>query len=483
MKKIRIAFFERCCCRMSNAGIESYAVDASPSWHGYNYQGQVGLYVALRKLSEISEAEIPNYELELEWFEDFCIKKDGEYESIHQVKTYSTGGTAKYKDAIWLLLAKLLDFPTIEIAYLHVSKQVSREEDLKEDIANYTPPKKESSNREYRKVNQTTPAECYEKVKSSGKYDDLFDSLSLYKYHDGEKFSTFNNIEKLIKDVIKDLIPANQVKTDKRIDITFRYLLELIEKNIRLRHKNIQDRNTEPKVTIKFQEIREIINNNYDSASLEYATLSLKKKFFEISNEYLEDEYSNPQSSDEYNKQLEILHNTINKINSLDNESFAKFCFKISPQNDIDTSSHDYVDRMMMNLLEGTGVQDAFFEIIKQLRGYIDSTSWTYAKKDSNGENIVYLPSTINNVFNPTRNARLVSKIFKTSQVQKTIDDIDKIITTKINLENLENPNFFSDIPEVEHGVDSELEQYNIIKPKKISLIDLEAAKGEFHNE
>lgn len=75
--------------------VKSVLHDATPSWNGYNYQGKVGLYVCLVNILNEARAgvDLPTFEyflevhhIEYEWIEDFSIKKDDDYLSLHQVK-------------------------------------------------------------------------------------------------------------------------------------------------------------------------------------------------------------------------------------------------------------------------------------------------------------------------------------------------------------------------------------------------------------
>lgn len=75
--------------------VKSVLHDATPSWNGYNYQGKVGLYVCLADILREAKAGIglptfdvflDEYHIEYEWIEDFAIKKNDIYISLHQVK-------------------------------------------------------------------------------------------------------------------------------------------------------------------------------------------------------------------------------------------------------------------------------------------------------------------------------------------------------------------------------------------------------------
>lgn len=68
--------------------------DASPTWSGFLYQGQIAVYLALKEICELNdsgkEAEIEKYSIEMEKSEDVAICYEDEtgkqYLSIHQVK-------------------------------------------------------------------------------------------------------------------------------------------------------------------------------------------------------------------------------------------------------------------------------------------------------------------------------------------------------------------------------------------------------------
>jgi hypothetical protein len=75
--------------------VKSVLHDATPSWNGYNYQGKVGLYVCLANILKEAQTgvDVPTFDvflnehhLEYEWIEDFAIKKNDIYLSLHQVK-------------------------------------------------------------------------------------------------------------------------------------------------------------------------------------------------------------------------------------------------------------------------------------------------------------------------------------------------------------------------------------------------------------
>lgn len=110
--------------------------DAVPTWSGFVYQGQIAVYLAVKKICELDAAdkkeEMNCYAIEMEKCEDIAVvyEKKGykKYESIHQVKNYEKQGIGEYKSPLTQLMLEKgfcqkngYDVPD---AYLHVSRAV-----------------------------------------------------------------------------------------------------------------------------------------------------------------------------------------------------------------------------------------------------------------------------------------------------------------------------------------------------------------------
>ena len=125
-----------------NTELEKDNWDATNSWSGYNYQGKIALFVVLKKINELISMgkmdEIEKYSVELEWLEDFSIlykSDDGvQYKTIHQVKAKDKHNITDYEDALVKLYYKIVNYKTIEYAYLHVCKSINYIEDEWNDI-------------------------------------------------------------------------------------------------------------------------------------------------------------------------------------------------------------------------------------------------------------------------------------------------------------------------------------------------------------
>jgi hypothetical protein len=93
--------------------VKSVLCDATPSWNGYNYQGKVGLYVCLANILKEAQTgvDVPTFDvflsdhhLEYEWIEDFAIKQNDTYLSLHQVKHKADNQFKDHIDAISTIL-------------------------------------------------------------------------------------------------------------------------------------------------------------------------------------------------------------------------------------------------------------------------------------------------------------------------------------------------------------------------------------------
>lgn len=114
-----------------------FPYDATNSWNGYNHQGKIALWFAIKQIVDLWDKAkskdgnmevLQEYYLEIEYLEDFSIIQfNGEakkYITIHQVKSREDTSIVAYQKAILNLIIKLIDYPSIEYAYLHVTKML-----------------------------------------------------------------------------------------------------------------------------------------------------------------------------------------------------------------------------------------------------------------------------------------------------------------------------------------------------------------------
>lgn len=104
--------------------------DATNSWNGYNHQGKIALYFAVKEITKLirdgsdrkaNETLLGDYFLEVEYTEDFSvgrIKPGGIlcYDTIHQVKDRQDTALSKYESAIQGLAVNMIRHPEVKTA-------------------------------------------------------------------------------------------------------------------------------------------------------------------------------------------------------------------------------------------------------------------------------------------------------------------------------------------------------------------------------
>ena len=95
-------------------------INAITSWENYEYQGHIALYIALKNIYDLLQKgiSISGYDLQIEGEEDFSIRKNNKYISIHQVKAGAVNlePNDKFSFIIGILQNKA------KYGYFHVSK-------------------------------------------------------------------------------------------------------------------------------------------------------------------------------------------------------------------------------------------------------------------------------------------------------------------------------------------------------------------------
>ena len=113
--------------------------DATNSWNGYNHQGKIALYFAVKEITKLirdgsdrkaNEDLLGAYFLEVEYTEDFSIGRIEPggvlcYDTIHQVKDRQDTALSKYESAIQGLAVNMIRHPEVKTAYLHVTQKIS----------------------------------------------------------------------------------------------------------------------------------------------------------------------------------------------------------------------------------------------------------------------------------------------------------------------------------------------------------------------
>ncbi|SHJ81872.1 hypothetical protein SAMN02745751_03451 [Dethiosulfatibacter aminovorans DSM 17477] len=90
------------------------------SWEGYEYQAHISLYVALKKINELVNLDLRDtidvMSLEIESADDFSIKIDNQYDTLHQVKR---GAFSLKKNDKFAFIISLLQYNASK-GYYHI---------------------------------------------------------------------------------------------------------------------------------------------------------------------------------------------------------------------------------------------------------------------------------------------------------------------------------------------------------------------------
>lgn len=380
--------------------------DATPTWAGYNHQGSCGLLVAIKNITKLLTGNVEDisklerFSIEFEGMEDFSIIKDKQYIEIHQVKNYKKSGFGKYKDAIWLLLAKTQMIPTIESSFLHLTHDitdfsVNNRTEVFDKFRGYVKPTNITGNQ--RDNEYYTPRECYEYfdnkyTENKNKYDELsdtykeaFDKFHIYPYEEEKYFCNDTTIIEKIKDAIKEfLILIEETVTDSRIIRVYNSLKANLDKNIAKRSEVLKNRDIKDKYfrkEINFIVIYNLLKENLDTMSLEAVSYKEKEKLYMAIDDYYLDIEDSPDSKEIYIKQKEI----VDKINSLNVKELVQQFIYMNPNiqiNEADTSSMDLPDREK--------IKNTIIEMFAQIEKEISYDNFVYIEEED-----TYKPTTI----------------------------------------------------------------------------------------
>lgn len=112
--------------------------DASSSWNGYNHQGKLAIWAAIKQIISLYNPILSiednlkimdDYFLEIEYMEDFSIGRyvnnKVEYIAVHQVKNHDTTAASNYDSAFLGLAYHVCCMEGLQKAYLHTTAQVN----------------------------------------------------------------------------------------------------------------------------------------------------------------------------------------------------------------------------------------------------------------------------------------------------------------------------------------------------------------------
>ena len=430
----------------------SYLHDATPTWNGFNYQGKTALYVVLDKLIELNNGGVNNYSLELEWFEDFAIKRNNEYITIHQVKNYDNDNLGDFKNALSSLLVKVLQLVTNdELKYAITKHKVDKDAlagniftdlvnaniitnerkftiapdfnnlGLSNGVVDYQERLKYKLIQLFQVANNSGNLhKCYLHIAEPLKgnfdaesiklldtispysaydgFDDAIDKMELYNYAGTTNCNNGNIISKLDTQIKKYLTDVNgfdvaspQCQNDNITKIRY-YLLNVIDKNISDRHQAIRDDNANVVENIPFLSFKDILDSENLLVNDYYHSFQLREAFSSALDSTLEVFKAEPQ------KCQSLLDLADNIYTLYPAENFIHFCLKIRPHTSSPKNYH--------SLISEDGLRDAFFKFFSEHLNYNDGAF----VKDAIG-NYSLITAISENAFVNERERQVYSKI------------------------------------------------------------------------
>jgi len=292
------------------------AHDASPTWSGFNYQGKIALFHALKEMNNLLGANVnycfDGYELLVENNEDFDIKVPAGFTSFHQVKALNKTSFGAYSNAILEMILELSKQGNIAVSgYLHVWNSIlfRAEEDfqtsirttLQNVIVNYNDAVDKNDSFIGKAINDGTVNEIgklsaiiRKRFGQNLSIPNVFAQINallnganspltrlhLYEYPDGNKHCPLENISGLVENEISLFLnhkgEPDSVEKQNKI---FHALLGKIDRHVILRHLHINDNAVR---AIPFNELIDIIlDPSIEDSTDDYLANHFKLKFLE----------------------------------------------------------------------------------------------------------------------------------------------------------------------------------------------------------
>ncbi|MBL4763576.1 MAG: hypothetical protein JKY93_12875 [Gammaproteobacteria bacterium] len=402
------------------------AFDASPSWSGFNYQGKVALYCALKLINtKPVGSDLSNYSLMLEDTEDFDILCDGAPISFHQVKAYNSSSYSEYSDALLGITLELYKQPGVT-GKIHTWKPINSKpsfqgliESIKNDLSNIltqyqnTDPKDGSTILEKAASTETnikktaailraafadkTSKQLYTLIDSIFKgQNDALARLDSYQYEDGNRFCDLVEINVKIKSEIEKALNARPIPiTADQLDKTFYYFLGMMDRYIIQRHKTKQQ---DEKIPIPFNNIIQILEADNEDIGTEYLAFKFKEKFAYLIDEYMGDpeDYTEPEEGELCN-----LKEARKFLLSLSPQELWVYYRDFSPQIDL---QHDCnTENAFVTNLEG--IRHVLIRILHTInfeRVSQNVSKYNFIYRATSPPHQNYLPTTITSVARPS---------------------------------------------------------------------------------
>lgn len=203
-------------------------INAITSWEGYEYQGHIALYVALKSLLKLLKDGtcISDYDLQIEGEEDFSLRKEFKYISLHQVKA---GAIKLEQNDKFSFIIEILQNDA-ECGYFHIVNGKSIPKDFVSSTLAYTSMLKGELKKKVIKKQD---------IPNTGKEDDyiLLDKVSGI-HGKADVYSLIKYVSKNSKDT--STIQSAITKIDKTLD-TYKVIIEKKIKDFKKNNPSLSD--------------------------------------------------------------------------------------------------------------------------------------------------------------------------------------------------------------------------------------------------
>lgn len=501
------------------------AHDAVPTWSGYNYQGKVAIYCALKKINDLNGSghdieKVKDYKLEIEYLEDFAIiDNSNTYLSVHQVKAGDSFDSYneieawfdKNIDGVHMMDYCNVNNDTKAFIIAQDEKMVYRTKKAekltyadtivicnKSDIEQIKPfihastSSGQNANNciEYKILTSLLPTQLpydLQNIKDCFKDYLPYDSsvkrfLHVSKTHQwtnhiysyqfelkdsSRVFSMYSQNNCSVEEVdnfIDNQIMIYKSRTASQIKSIRLKLHDLLAQHIANRHKN---HGNNPGKCINFSEILSLLDSNSINIDIEDdAYLELQNRFAKYLDEYKIKLVSQGKLINQN------LHYLSAFVSNMDRNCLKIFVRLISPNKEVNKEN---ISDLFTRLIQEEIIKTPYLNIINELQNnqliFNDSKIFSYKINAKN-----YLPSTINDgADDATSVASCIMKNYQNDpEVYSLLMNITEIITREINLDNINNES-----PHIHQYDNDAREQF--MKISKIRLIDKNTAKAEIN--
>lgn len=515
--------------------------DATSTWSGFIYQGEVAIYLAVCKICELmnnglsKEVIKSEYWLEVEKSEDIAIVNDDgnrkQYISIHQVKNQKDNNISKYKKPLIQLMLEKGFWKMNKLgnpeAFLHIGSRVNEDsntiaqqlsswakciKDFYNSIKTFIDKNIEEDEREnfYNeviaimkkepiKLNRTQYGDLIEDVMKACKDENyasvkdklkvlseyLEDKLAVVYIDENVKLYSYDDKKlycegtELFKKIVEQV---KRYKNDEKSisERQYEYIADSLLHYMRshvLQRHQVMQKNGKFKVEISFGNLFDILDLSILKYEREANILTLRREYEEILSQYCR-VICQHECEKTNNFECKIYKDEYEKINLLD-EDFVRMCFHYNP--DCDKGIDDR--GCLMKLLKAQGMQESAFEILKKIPhdDFINGDDRT--KVIVNNQNNNAFLTAVEGTNSEIAVENITRGINNNAELVSPIFEADELITVQLQSEESVWDYNYAEIGEkfISNGTkkDSDVNCNNICNPKKPRFVTAKALIGQ----